>query len=70
MFSSHVQSINCSYDRIKTGFDLLSSFSINYVIKVIFLCGDNSTEYGYEIFMVEKLVFMEKLENLYSYLHL
>ena len=45
-------------------------FSINYGIKVKFLCGDNSTEYGYEAFMLEKLVFMEKLENLYSYLYL
>ena len=36
----------------------------------IFLCGDNSTEYSYEVFMLEKLVFMEKSENWYSYLHL
>ena len=45
-------------------------FSINYGINVKFLCGDNSTEYGYEAFMLEKLVFMEKLENLYSYFHM
>ena len=46
------------------------SFTVNYGIKVIPVCGDNSTEYDYEGFMLENLVFMEKLENLFSYLYL
>ena len=46
------------------------SFPVNFGIKVISLCGDNRNEYDYEGFMLENLVFMEKLENLFSYLYL
>ena len=46
------------------------SFPVNYGINVISLCGDNSTEYDYEDFMLENSAFMEKLENLFSYLYL
>ena len=42
------------------------SFPLNYGLKVISVCGDNSTEYDYEGFMLENLPFMEKLENLFS----
>ena len=45
---------------------IVFSFPVNYGIKVISLCGDNSTEYDYEGFTLENLVFMEKLENLFS----
>ena len=46
------------------------SFPLNYGIKVTSVCGDNSTEYDYEGFMLKNLVFMEKLEYLFSYLYL
>ena len=46
------------------------SFPLNDGLKVISVCGDNSTEYDYEGFMLEKLVFTEKLENLLYYLNL
>ena len=46
------------------------SFPVNYGVKVISVYGDNSTEYDYEGFMLKNLVFMEKLENLFSYLYL
>ena len=40
-------------------------FSINYGLKIIWLCGDNNTKYCYEIIMMEKVVFLEKLVILF-----
>ena len=49
-------------------FEVFSS-PVNYGIKVISVCGDNSTEYDYEGFMLKDLVFMEKLDIFFSYLY-
>ena len=46
------------------------SFPVNYGIKVISVYGENSTECDFDGFMLDNLVFMEKLENLFSYLFL
>ena len=50
-------------------FEVFSS-PVNYGIKVVSVCGDNSTEDDYEGFMLKNLVFMVKLDNFFPYLYL
>ena len=56
-------------DTVTTCFDLVDinysffSFPINYGVGVTSLCGDNSTEYRYGVFMLEKLFIYGKLRE-------